>query len=46
MIEFLLASGNIAVAVRVYLPELSSVVPGSRLLPFLSFQVQVIPLGK
>ena len=36
--------GNIAVAFRVYFPELSSVVPGSKLSP--CFHVHVIPLGK
>ena len=44
VIEFLLVSGNIAVAFRVYFPELSSVVPGSNLSP--CFHVHVIPLGK
>ena len=33
--------GNCAVAFRVYLPELSNVVPGSKLSP--AFHVQVIP---
>ena len=44
VIEFLLVSGNTAVAFRVYLPELSSVVPESNLSP--AFHVHVIPLGK